>query len=58
MGTDVTRSFAPTFDSRGNLTVAYDDVHIQTVSKTVTTTDSETVTINNVPGATLYSDGR
>ncbi|MGD0947829.1 MAG: CARDB domain-containing protein [Candidatus Binatia bacterium] len=49
MGTDVTRSFAPTFDSRGNLTVAYDDVHIQTVSETVTTTDGETVTINNVP---------
>jgi hypothetical protein len=48
-GTDVTRSFAPTFDSMGNLTVAYDDVHIQMVSKTVTTTDGQVVTIDNVP---------
>lgn len=43
------RSFAPTWDSSGNLTIAYDRVQLQNVSKTVTTQDGQTITIDNVP---------
>jgi hypothetical protein len=46
---DLERSFAPVWDAAGNLTVAYNRVKISLVTKTVTTEDGETVTLENVP---------
>jgi hypothetical protein len=43
------RSFAPVWDSVGNLTVAYDKVKILYTNKMVTVTGGVTVTITNVP---------
>ena len=43
------RSFAPVWDSVGNLTVAYDKVQILYTNKTVTLEGGGTVTITNVP---------
>ena len=43
------RSFAPVWDSAGNLTVAYNLVNIVTTNLSVTVTDGSEVTITNVP---------
>ncbi|MCX6915609.1 MAG: hypothetical protein NT167_21625, partial [Verrucomicrobia bacterium] len=43
------RSFAPVWDSVGNLTVAYDKVQIIHTNETVALTNGQTITITNVP---------
>jgi hypothetical protein len=43
------RSFAPIWDSGGNLTVAFDRVQMSKTTKTVRLADGEIVTVDNVP---------